>query len=89
MVVNCFRTGGGVPYSNYPGFAKVEADISRGLRVENDGYLPILFRYDSVLEKEILPLLGESVLQKLEAGGCRLLDIGCGAGRCCNVLAKR
>lgn len=27
-VVECFKNGGGVPYSQYPGFAKVEADIT-------------------------------------------------------------
>lgn len=28
-VSDCFTTGGGVPYSAYPGFAKIEADVTQ------------------------------------------------------------
>lgn len=65
-IVECFREGGGVPYSKYPRFHEVMAE---------DSGQSVL----SSLESHILPLV-PGLTERLEKG-IRVLDAGCGRGR--------
>lgn len=71
-IVECFRHGGGVPYSRYPRFHEVMAE---------DSGQSVL----SSLETHILPLV-PGLADRL-AAGIRVLDVGCGRGRIVNRLA--
>ena len=72
QVVESFRSGGGVPYSAYPGFQE--------LQTEETG--PV---FDAVLETVVLPFAA-GVPERLEAG-IDVLDVACGAGHAVNVMA--
>ncbi len=72
-LVECFRKGGGVPYSAYPRFHEVMAAESAQTTV-------------AALESHIIPLV-PGLKEKLEAG-IDVLDVGCGAGRAMIELAK-
>jgi 2-polyprenyl-3-methyl-5-hydroxy-6-metoxy-1,4-benzoquinol methylase len=65
-IVECFRHGGGVPYSRFPRFHEV---------MEEDSGQSVL----SSLESHVLPLV-PGLTRALERG-VRLLDVGCGRGR--------
>lgn len=71
-IVECFKRGGGVPYSRYPRFHEVMAE---------DSGQSVL----SSLETHILPLV-PGLTDRL-AQGIRMLDIGCGRGRIVHRLA--
>ncbi len=73
-VVNCFRNGGGVPYSEYPGFQSLQAEETSRV-------------FDSRLIDQIIPLTGNDVIEKLQ-NGAFVLDIGCGRGHALNLMAK-
>ena len=64
-IVDCFRRGGGVPYSKYERFHDVMAEDSALV-------------FDSILLDEVLPL-APGLVERLEQG-VDVLDIGCGAG---------
>ncbi len=72
-IVECFRKGGGVPYSKYPRFHEVMAE---------DSGQSVL----SYLESHILPLV-PGLADRL-AGGIRVLDVGCGRGRILTRIAE-
>ena len=72
-ILECFRNGGGVPYSSYPRFHEVMAEESAQSVL-------------SGLLDSILPLI-DGIKEKLEKG-IEVLDIGCGSGRAINLLAK-
>jgi 2-polyprenyl-3-methyl-5-hydroxy-6-metoxy-1,4-benzoquinol methylase len=72
-IVDCFRKGGGVPYSRYTRFHDVMAE---------DSGQSVL----SSLESHILPLVPG--LHDLLSKGVRMLDVGCGRGRILNRLAS-
>ena len=72
-IINCFKNGGGVPYSSFERFHQVMAEES------GQTVLPALI--DS-----ILPLAPELV-EKLKSG-INVLDVGCGSGRALNLMAK-
>jgi 2-polyprenyl-3-methyl-5-hydroxy-6-metoxy-1,4-benzoquinol methylase len=72
-ILECFRNGGGVPYSSYPRFHEVMAEESAQSVL-------------SALIDAILPLV-EGVKEKLESG-IEVLDVGCGSGRAINLMAK-
>jgi 2-polyprenyl-3-methyl-5-hydroxy-6-metoxy-1,4-benzoquinol methylase len=74
-VVHCFKYGGGVPYSEYPGFAKIESEVTKS-------------RYEDKIFSDYLPLLPKDIQEKLNHGNATVLDIGCGTGHCCNMMAK-
>lgn len=65
-IVECFRNGGGVPYSRFPRFHAVMAE---------DSGLSVL----SSLESHIIPLVPD--LAPRLGQGARMLDAGCGSGR--------
>lgn len=71
-VVECFRNGGGVPYSEYPRFHQVMAEESGQTVV-------------AALLEHILPLVPE--LNDALSKGINVLDVGCGSGRALISLA--
>jgi SAM-dependent methyltransferase len=74
-VADCFRRGGGVPYSEFmPDFTEV-VDASWRLL------------YDGLLIKGFLPVVS-GLPERLEAG-IRVADLGCGTGHAVNVMAQR
>ncbi|HKQ22072.1 MAG TPA: class I SAM-dependent methyltransferase [Nitrososphaeraceae archaeon] len=73
-IVECFRNGGGLPYSEYPKFQQLQAEETARI-------------FDSKLTNQILPLIPE-ILDRLN-DGIKLLDIGCGRGRAINLMGKK
>ncbi len=73
-LIECFRNGGGVPYSEYPRFHEVMAAESAQTVV-------------AALEPHILPLV-PGLTDKLKAG-IDVLDVGCGSGRAMIALAGK
>ena len=72
-IVNCFRKGGGVPYSAYPKFQELQAEETARV-------------FDARLVGEILPL-APGLVSRLEQG-IDVLDVGCGTGHAINLMAK-
>lgn len=71
-IVDCFRHGGGVPYSEYKRFHQVMA--------EDSGQTVV-----ATLTEQILPLV-PGLIADLERG-IQVMDIGCGSGRAINKMA--
>jgi 2-polyprenyl-3-methyl-5-hydroxy-6-metoxy-1,4-benzoquinol methylase len=71
-IVECFKNGGGVPYSKFPRFHEVMAE---------DSGQSVL----SSLDTHVLPLV-PGLVERL-AQGIAVLDVGCGSGRILNRLA--
>jgi ubiquinone/menaquinone biosynthesis C-methylase UbiE len=71
-IVACFKKGGGVPYSAYPQFQKVQGEETRRV-------------FDARLVSDILPLTG--LVDRLKAG-IDAVDVGCGTGHAVNLMAK-
>jgi 2-polyprenyl-3-methyl-5-hydroxy-6-metoxy-1,4-benzoquinol methylase len=72
-IVDCFRNGGGVPYSAYPRFQRLMAEDSGAV-------------HDAALIETILPLV-PNLPERLKAG-TQVADIGCGRGHAINLMAK-
>src|SRR2546421_5601896 len=72
QIVNCFRHGGGVPYSAYPRFQAIRAEESRA-------------EQDASLIGKTLPLV-PGLTARLE-DGIDVADIGCGSGYAVNLMA--
>jgi ubiquinone/menaquinone biosynthesis C-methylase UbiE len=72
-VVECFRKGGGVPYSSYPRFQRLMAESSALV-------------HDQALVDGILPMV-PGIVERLNAG-IDVADIGCGSGHAVNLMAK-
>ncbi|HVP14366.1 MAG TPA: class I SAM-dependent methyltransferase, partial [Terriglobales bacterium] len=73
-IVECFERGGGVPYAAFGRFHAVMAEESDQTVV-------------AALEEGILPIV-PGLRARLESG-IDVLDVGCGAGRALNLLARR
>ncbi len=72
-VVECFKNGGGVPYSSFGDFQKLMAEESSQI-------------HDTMLVDAIIPLAA-GVTERLQQG-IDVVDIGCGRGHAVNLLAK-
>jgi hypothetical protein len=72
-IVNCCREGGGVPYSRFPTFHRLMAELSRET-------------IDATLIDGTLGLV-DGLRERLEAG-IDVADIGCGAGYAMSVLGR-
>ena len=73
QIVECFRKGGGVPYSAYPRFTELMSEGSSKVQ-------------DARLVGAILPLV-DGLTARLQKG-ISVLDIGCGSGHAINLMAK-
>lgn len=73
QIVECFRNGGGVPYSAYPQFQKIMAEESAQV-------------FDATLIDATLPLV-PGLVERLNSG-IEVADIGCGQGHAINLMAK-
>lgn len=72
-IVDRFRHGGGLPYSEYPRFHRLMAEQSGEV-------------FDAALIDVILPM-ASGLVDRLQAGA-DLADIGCGSGHAVNVIAQ-
>ncbi|BBX01999.1 methyltransferase [Mycolicibacterium moriokaense] len=72
-ILGCFKNGGGLPYSAYPRFHKLMAEMSGEV-------------FDAALVDVILPM-ADGVPELLRAGA-DVADIGTGSGHAINVMAK-
>jgi SAM-dependent methyltransferase len=72
-IIGCFRNGGGLPYSEYPRFHAVMAELNGEV-------------FDASLVETILPLV-DGLPEQLRAGA-DVADIGCGSGHAVNVMAR-
>lgn len=73
QVIDCFRRGGGVPYSAYPDFQRLQGEESAAL-------------YDTQLVGTILPFV-TGIGERLSRG-IDVADVGCGEGHAINVMAR-
>ncbi|MGE9289357.1 MAG: class I SAM-dependent methyltransferase [Puniceicoccales bacterium] len=74
QILECFRNGGGVPYSAFPGFHDI---------MEEDSTQSVI----NVLHSHIIPLV-DGLEEKLEKG-IDVIDIGCGRARAILELAGK
>jgi SAM-dependent methyltransferase len=72
QIVDCFRNGGGVPYSEFPKFQALMAEDSRAV-------------LDATLIDMALPLV-PGLTERLERG-IDVADVGCGSGHAINLMA--
>lgn len=73
QIVDCFRKGGGVPYSEYPKLQQLMAEMSA----------PVL---DATLVDVTLPL-APGLVERLQSG-IDVADAGCGQGHAINLMAR-
>ena len=73
QIIECFRQGGGVPYSAFPRFHEVMAEESSQTVL-------------AALMDSILPLAPD-VMERLREG-IEVLDVGCGSGRALCLMAE-
>jgi SAM-dependent methyltransferase len=73
QIIECFRNGGGVPYSAFPQFQQLMAENSAQVN-------------DAALVDGIIPLV-PGLVERLEAG-IAVADVGCGQGHAINLLAR-
>ena len=73
QIVDCFRKGGGVPYSAYPKFQQLMAEESAQV-------------FDATLTDVTLPLV-PGLVDRLKSG-IEVADIACGQGHAINLMAK-
>lgn len=71
-IVDCFREGGGLPYSEFPRFHALMAEQSAAV-------------FDIALVDVVLPLV-DGLPERLRAG-VDVADFGCGSGHAINVMA--
>ncbi len=74
-VQNGFKTGEGVPFSNYPKFQAFMSELSDA-------------KHEQVLVKEFLPSVDDGKLMTQLNTGIAVCDLGCGQGVALNLMAK-
>lgn len=72
-IVECFKNGGGLPYSAFPSFQQIQKEETSRV-------------FDAVLVDVVLPLVPGLVGRLQE--GIDVADVGTGAGHAVNVMAK-
>jgi SAM-dependent methyltransferase len=72
-VIGCFRAGGGLPYSEFPRFHSLMAEMSGVV-------------FDAALIDVVLPLV-DGLPERLRSGA-DVADFGCGSGHAVNVMAR-
>ncbi len=72
-IIECFRKGGGVPYSAFPRFQRLQAEDTARV-------------FDARLIDQIVPLV-DGLGKRLRAG-IDVLDVGCGQGHAINLMAR-
>jgi SAM-dependent methyltransferase len=72
-VIECFRKGGGVPYSAFPRFQQLQAEDTARV-------------FDARLIDQIVPLV-DGLGDRLRAG-IDVLDVGCGQGHAINLMTR-
>lgn len=72
-VIDKFRNGGGVPYSEYGDFHRIMSEVSGA-------------QFDAGLVEHMIPLV-PGMSEALEAGA-DVADVGCGSGHAVNVMAQ-
>jgi SAM-dependent methyltransferase len=72
-IIECFRKGGGVPYSAFPRFQQLQAEDTARV-------------FDARLIDQIVPLVGG--LGKRLRAGIDVLDVGCGQGHAINLMTR-
>lgn len=73
QIADCFKNGGGVPYSEFPKFQEAMRQESAAV-------------FDATLLEVTLPMV-PGLIEKLEAG-IDVADVGCGAGHGINIMAR-
>lgn len=73
-IVECFRNGGGLPYSEYPKFQLIQAEETARV-------------FDNRLTEQILQLNPE--ISNRLGDGIEVLDVGCGRGHAINLMGKQ
>ncbi len=73
QIVDCFRNGGGVPYSAFPKFQAIMAEDSSAV-------------HDATLIDMTLPLV-PGLIDRLRHG-IDVADVGCGSGHAVNLMAE-
>ena len=73
QIVDCFRRGGGVPYSAFPRFQAIMAEDSGAV-------------HDATLIDMTLPLV-PGLIDRLRQG-IDVADVGCGSGHAANLMAE-
>jgi 2-polyprenyl-3-methyl-5-hydroxy-6-metoxy-1,4-benzoquinol methylase len=72
-VIGCFREGGGLPYSEFPRFHVLMAEMSGVV-------------FDGALIDVVLPLV-DGLVERLRSGA-DVADFGCGSGHAINLMAR-
>lgn len=72
-IIECFRSGGGLPYSEYPRFQALMAEESGDV-------------FDAALIDVVLPMVDGA--HELLRAGADVADIGCGSGHAINLMAR-
>ncbi|MGO9926481.1 MAG: class I SAM-dependent methyltransferase [Mycobacterium sp.] len=73
QIIGCFREGGGLPYSEFPRFHTLMAEMSGAV-------------FDNALVDVVLPLV-DGLPERLRSG-VDVADFGCGSGHAINVMAR-
>jgi 2-polyprenyl-3-methyl-5-hydroxy-6-metoxy-1,4-benzoquinol methylase len=72
-IIGCFRAGGGLPYSEFPRFHTLMAEMSAAV-------------FDAALVDVVLPLV-DGLPERLRSGA-DVADFGCGSGHAINLMAQ-
>ena len=72
-IIGCFRAGGGLPYSEFPRFHALMAEMSGAV-------------FDGSLIDVVLPLV-DGLVERL-CSGADVADFGCGSGHAINLMAQ-